>query len=642
MENILDFSIENDERMMLFETYCENNKNDENISFELTNRLIGIYQFSGMKILQDFLYNICYNPNITSILKFTVSQGMLLFDELEEEIAKGDKDDIIKIKNESNSNIRDRNDKRRKVAYEAINNVCLTSIDDLPTPCRIDSVLNLMDAGDTYKEECNIYFKKIINDIKIDCDYRYKSILLLETLNKLNFKYYIKNACMDFLFNTKNYTMYRILSAQYLLRHLDLTETERIKIQEIILSLSQNSELDYDLRADAADLLLNLGTDKYKMLGREIIQMLGRIDGNVRTVYDNRQNIHTEDIEKSILKNIEILSSYPTLRIKDKGNIEIDFLYVKNQIDSILKDQKIKGIKDTEKEKTLISESINFYDDNYVSNITCKNCDSYIGCTYHNSIKCISCEEENKNCDMKSTNSNYCSSECEYQFKIHNKIYLSLNRIEIDRSTYLGNTLSRILVKIWSYIHINEFKDELIKRLLEELEEMSGTCSSGFVGRLINTLSGYSDLVINISFEDQLISNFIGRLNSYTRKIMELSSPFYNERLYDVLELMLRNTNTNIPKNKPIKKVIDEHLENKKEEKIQFALEYFSEQVINEMTVNSNKYNDRRHFLLFFRTYLPFLREELFEEFKDYLNIFEFDLTIRKAISLYEGTQNFI
>ena len=79
-----------------------------------------------------------------------------------------------------------------------------------------------------------------------------------------------------------------------------MTETERIKIQEIILSLSQNSELDYDLRADAADLLLNLGTDKYKMLGREIIQMLGRIDGNVRTVYDNRQNIHTEDIEKSI------------------------------------------------------------------------------------------------------------------------------------------------------------------------------------------------------------------------------------------------------------------------------------------------------------------------------------------------------
>ena len=169
---------------------------------------------------------------------------------------------------------------------------------------------------------------------------------------------------------------------------------------------------------------------------------------------------------------------------------------------------------------------------------------------------------------------------------------------------------------------------------------MSGTCSSGFVGRLINTLSGFSDLTINISFQDQIISNFIGRLNSYTRKISDMSSPFYNDRLYDVLELMLRNMN--IPKNKAIKLIIDEHLENNRKEKIDFAIEYFSEQVINEMTVNSNEYNDRRHFLLFFRTYLPFLREELYDEFKEYVNVFEFDLTIRKAISLYEGTQNFI
>ena len=83
-------------------------------------------------------------------------------------------------------------------------------------------------------------------------------------------------------------------------------------------------------------------------------------------------------------------------------------------------------------------------------------------------------------------------------------------------------------------------------------------------------------------------------------------------------------------------------MEHDKETRINLAVEYFSEQVINEMTVNSNEYKDRRYFLLFFRTYLPFLREELFEEFKEYLNVFEFDLTIRKAISLYEGTQNFI
>ena len=101
--------------------------------------------------------------------------------------------------------------------------------------------------------------------------------------------------------------MYRILSAQYLLKHIQLEEDENVKIQETILSLSQDNELDYDLRADAADLLLNLGTDKYKTLGREIIQMLGRIEGNVKTIYDNKQNVHTEEIEKSILNIIETL-----------------------------------------------------------------------------------------------------------------------------------------------------------------------------------------------------------------------------------------------------------------------------------------------------------------------------------------------
>ena len=65
MENILDFSTNNDERMLEFEKYCKDN--NDNISFELINRLNGIYQFSGIKILQDFLYNICFNINILTL-----------------------------------------------------------------------------------------------------------------------------------------------------------------------------------------------------------------------------------------------------------------------------------------------------------------------------------------------------------------------------------------------------------------------------------------------------------------------------------------------------------------------------------------------------------------------------------------------
>ena len=88
MEIILDFSLENTERMIEFEKYCK--ENNENTCFELINRLNGIYQFSGIKILQDFLYNISFNINIIAILKFKASQGLLLFDEFEEIVNKNE------------------------------------------------------------------------------------------------------------------------------------------------------------------------------------------------------------------------------------------------------------------------------------------------------------------------------------------------------------------------------------------------------------------------------------------------------------------------------------------------------------------------------------------------------------------------
>ena len=226
-----------------------------------------------------------------------------------------------------------------------------------------------------------------------------------------------------------------------------------------------------------------------------------------------------------------------------------------------------------------------------------------------------------------------------------------MNRIYIDRSLYLGSTLSIIFVKTWSYIQENEFKLEMIKRLLEELEEMSGTCASGFLSRLVNCLSGFGDLQITISIEDQLIANFIGRLNAYSRKILNKDSPFYNEKLYDILELLMYENNIifnckNYKENKKIQKniknIIDSYLEGERGEKISNAVEIFSENVINEMTINVNKYADRRYFSLFFRTYLPSLRQELYEEFREFMTDFEFDLCIRKAISTYEGLTKFI
>ena len=92
-----------------------------------------------------------------------------------------------------------------------------------------------------------------------------------------------------------------------------------------ILEFAEDTSLDYNLRADSADILLKFGSDEMKEKGRAIIMQLGRSDSSSqRTVFDNAQNVHIDDIEESVLETISFLS---TIEIQD-----ITFDYVKQEI----------------------------------------------------------------------------------------------------------------------------------------------------------------------------------------------------------------------------------------------------------------------------------------------------------------------
>ena len=607
MDNILDFSLEQDVRLQALQEYYKVNKDD---CFEVGNRICGMYEFNGLRNLENFLHAFCKDDIIVSLfLKFQACKSLLFFSEMKEEISKNDKGDVKEIKLKNNILIEERNNNRLIKAFETLDIFCkqfesASKDDNIPVPCQIEAICMLM-KNELYKIESDSYFRKIINNNEVDCDYRYKAILSLEKKDVPYFAFYIKNSCFDFLRNEKNRTMYRILAAQYLLQNCD---AEKIEIQDYLLSFAQDAALDYDLRADAADVLLNLGNDEYKTLGRDIIMMLGRAEGGTHTLYDNKQNVHVKEIEKSVFNILSSFAGYEVLKI---GANEIDYAWVCAQIEKMLKDE---------------------YD--------CEKC--------------------------APGNLTFCSDDCKIIFEKQKKIKTSLNRIQIDRALYLNNTLANITVKLWTYIEKNEFKEEMLKRLLQELEDMSGTCSTGFISRLLNTISGFGDISISISFEDQLIANFTGRLNAYARRITESDSPFYGEKLNDVVELFLNNNNCikkqitrrlaldlagGTVNNKVIdacilkiqmKKVIDKYLETEREQKVEMVVEDFSENVLNEMMVQTNKFANRQHFLLFFRTYMLRIREELYEEFKDYMEDTMFDLIIRKAISSYEGLQNMI
>src|SRR5690606_9745166 len=74
--------------------------------------------------------------------------------------------------------------------------------------------------------------------------------------------------------------------------------------------------------------------------------------------------------------------------------------------------------------------------------------------------------------------------------------------------TKYNMTLLNIFCKIYSYIYIHEHKLSIIDRLYSELIDSVGLCSSGFMARMINTLSGYDDFYLEINYEDIIFTYF--------------------------------------------------------------------------------------------------------------------------------------
>jgi hypothetical protein len=615
-------------RIKLLEKYFELYK-DETI--EVICNLSGMYQFSGIKVLESFLIKICdKNTKLNSLIKLEALKGLFNYEEEEECINKKDEEEVKKILIESNNEIKQRNEYRQEICYDLLNNLC-SELQDIPTPCKLDAIHMLM-KSDKYKIEAKNYFIKIINDQLLECLYRYNVILSLEKKDEIiNKNYFIYQSQLSFLNESKNMTVYRILSCQYLLiqTKIEIEKSIRNDIEQVLISFMNDTLLDTNLRADACDVILRIGNDENKKEAINMINILGRIgqENNVNTIFNNSQNVHIQEIDTSVCEIIESLAIFPLLKINGD---EITITYVKNQIIEILE----------EKRKQIIKPKTTTKD-------------------------CCYCYENKEN----NTNKIYCSDKCKVDIKNYNSIILSLNRIETDRMLYskFSKTISNILLMIWTYINSNtnseieeESKNEMTKRLIEELIEMSGTCSSGFASRLINTISGYGVFNLRISWEDQIVANFSGRINAKVRKIDNPNSIYFvNEKeTKELIKYYLNEQRINMENEKYKEDIYNEknekdeiqEIERKRKkldimvneyfmskEKVKEIIENFKENVINEMMLPSSNYENRRNFSKFFRDNMLFVREELYNEFREYITDTDFDLYFRKAIMNYEN-----
>jgi len=101
-------------------------------------------------------------------------------------------------------------------------------------------------------------------------------------------------------------------------------------------------------------------------------------------------------------------------------------------------------------------------------------------------------------------------------------------RVMTDPSRYERLSLADILILV--YYKIQTFSDDIkqtcIKRLFEEVKETDNTCTTGYLSRIINVLSGFvegEDFVLRMKPQDELRSAIFARIHASIRGLPDQS-----------------------------------------------------------------------------------------------------------------------
>lgn len=296
--------------------------------------------------------------------------------------------------------------------------------------------------------------------------------------------------------NDGNPLRYRLLSGQYLVcASFGLSQSRRLLVCEILADIMEGrfelSEVDLNIRrvmhprneineqrvteqirADAADILLRYGEPEFRQKADLVIHEMGFDEGGY-TVYENKHNVHSRTLQKSVERFLDQLA-------KDRVPI-IKYIVRKEEADGTTRDVLHKRI------QTLVE----------------------VTAEIENALDAGNVPIDNDDKEM---------------------VREVMERIELDKSTY-GKSSMRIadvLQRVWNRIKGKEdedFRKFLMMRLVQELLDTHGWCGSGHVSRIAQVLSGPQeegyDFEMRISFREQVVANVKARMEAKIRHLGE-------------------------------------------------------------------------------------------------------------------------
>lgn len=335
----------------------------------------------------------------------------------------------------------------------------------------------------------------IISDDRYPINERYFFFSNNEAITKLDS--YIVKDCHEFYFKYSKNRDYpillRLFSAKSIYCTYNHDTSEWIDVRNFIVELARDSQESVHIRSEAADCLYTRVDIKDYEIGYNVIKELGNLysDNKQRTIYTNAQNVHDETISESVI----------------------------NVVRNLLAEQNIIPKEHVEEKREDISVGFTKFAKDPIKHVEITTDEIY------ERLKEV----------MKTMKT------------VETKISSVYYKMIVNPSKYEGLSIVDILLLIWKKIQSHEHRLDMEKRLIEELNDMDVSCSSGYLARLVNVLSGYvSDekFTIKMNVKDQIRSNVFARLHEnisilpmaeQEKIIIELSSegdkPFTQEFL---------------------------------------------------------------------------------------------------------------
>lgn len=326
--------------------------------------------------------------------------------------------------------------------------------------------------------------------------------------NNQDFLYFL---FMNYNFNDK---AKKLEIATYIIWKGSCNNKQIFDIYNEIVKICSDKNEDKKIRSTAVDILIRSNNNYYKYLSKKILDELRKDE---RIIYDRNNIIEVRNNINNLRQNLR----------NKKNNIDInEIIFIEEQI-AELQNHEINLNRNQDMKQTIYSDSQNVHDHNI--NETVLSAVNTLVNTKNNTIS---------NSDVNHELIKYYP---EYEKK---KVIIqkSLDRIKTDGTIFRNDiTLSKAYDKVIEYIDNSKYKSELYKRLGEELIEMNGLCSTGFLSRLLNVIQGFPELpeslTLNINPKDEIYSNIQTYLN---KEIMDDEN---SEKILDALSSLCDSFN---------------------------------------------------------------------------------------------------